>query len=73
MSNKNEPLTEMNLIFGQDATTLSDDELIEAIRKVENQITSLESIKTKSSKIAARVEALKEQLEKIVTILDGRQ
>ena len=73
MSIKNEPLTEMNLIFGQDATTLSDDELIEAIRKVENQITSLESIKTKSSKIAARVETLKAQLEKIVTILDGRQ
>lgn len=73
MSIKNEPLTEMNLIFGQYATTLSDDELIEAIRKVENQITSLESIKTKSSKIAARVETLKAQLEKIVTILDGRQ
>ena len=73
MSNKSEPLTEMNLIFGQDAETLSDDELIEVIRKVENQITSLESIKAKSSKIAARVEALKEQLEKIVTILDNRQ
>ena len=73
MSNKTEPLTEMNLIFGQDAATMSDDDLIEAIRKVENKITSLESIKTKSSKIAARVETLKVQLEKIVNILDGRQ
>jgi hypothetical protein len=55
-----------------DVTTMSDDQLIDAIKKVEKEIEDLGSVKTKSKKIEAKVSEANETLNKLVTLLDAR-
>lgn len=55
-----------------DVTTMSDDQLIDAIKKVEKEIEDLGSVKTKSKKIEAKVSEANETLSKLVTLLDAR-
>lgn len=59
-------------IFGNDVTTMSEEALIQAIKRVEEQIADLKAVKTKSTKIAANVTKLQEQLASIVAELDAR-
>lgn len=51
---------------------MSDDQLIDAIKKVEKEIEDLGSVKTKSKKIEAKVSEANETLNKLVTLLDAR-
>lgn len=60
------------IIFGRDASTLSEQDLIDAIKKVEGDIAKLKEVKTSSKKIAANIEALQTQLAAIVEVLDAR-
>ena len=55
-----------------DVTTMSDDQLIDAIKKVEKEIEDLGSVKTKSKKIEAKVSEANETLNTLVTLLDAR-
>lgn len=59
-------------VFGQDVTTMSDDQLVAAIKTVEAEIDDLKGIKTKSKKIDARIKDLEAGLKSIVETLDGR-
>ena len=61
-----------NYIFGNDVATMSEEALIQAIKRVEEQITDLKAVKTKSTKIAANIAKLQEQLDSIVAELDKR-
>ena len=61
-----------NYIFGNDVATMSEEALIQAIKRVEEQIADLKAVKTKSTKISANVAKLQEQLASIVAELDAR-
>lgn len=59
-------------IFGMDTSAASEEELIDAIRKIEQEISSLESIKTQSARIDAKVSDLKKSLNQIANVLDSK-
>lgn len=59
-------------IFGNDVKYMTEDALILAIKRVEEQIADLKGVKTKSTKIAANIAKLQEQLASIVAELDAR-
>lgn len=60
------------LINGVDVTIMSDEQLIDAIKKVEKEVEELKSVKTQSKKIAAKVEEATKTLTALVELLDGR-
>ena len=60
------------VIFGQDAETMTEQQLIDAIKRVEGDIAKLKEVKTKSKKIAANIYDLETQLNAIVAVLDER-
>lgn len=60
------------IIFGYDAAGMSDEQLIDAIKKVEGQIAALKEVKTSSKKIAGNIKELEKQLDAIVAVLDAR-
>lgn len=60
------------LINGADVADMSDDQLINSIKKVEKEIDDLRAVKTKSKKIDARIEEATATLAKLVELLDAR-
>ena len=71
-TNPTTPIEIKTVIFGRDAAELSEQDLIEAIKRVEGSIGKLKEVKTSSKKIAANIEQLEEQLAAIVAVLDTR-
>jgi hypothetical protein len=59
-------------VFGQDVSTLSEGQLVDAIKRIENEIADLKTVKTKSTKIAAKVADLNTMLAKVVEVLDAK-
>jgi hypothetical protein len=55
-----------------DVTTMSDEQLIDAIKTIEGEIAALKAVKAKSTKIKAKVEEAEATLAKVVEILDAR-
>ena len=73
MSVKPTPAFEtVHYVYGTDVATMSDEQLIEAIKQVEGEIAKLDVVKTASKKIDAKKAELKDMLAKIVETLDGR-
>lgn len=71
-TNPNVAIETKVIVFGQDATTLSEQQLIDAIKRIEGDIAKLKEVKTKSKKIASNIAELESSLAKIVEILDAR-
>lgn len=63
--------TTVTYVYGKDVRTMDQDELIEAIKKVEGEIGNLKEVKTKSKTIGERITSLETMLAQIVTVLDG--
>lgn len=61
------------LIFGLDATCVTDGEILTHIARMEGEIKQLEDIKTKSKKLAAMIDAKKKDIAALVEVLDGRE
>ncbi|WP_374335452.1 hypothetical protein [Methyloversatilis sp.] len=61
-----------HFVNGRDVTNMTDNELIEAIRRLENEIADLKTVKTKSKAITKKIEELGDMLSKTVEILDAR-
>ena len=59
-------------IFGQEISTIPDESLITAIRKIEGEIDALKEVRTKSTKVATKIKELEEMLKKVVEVLDAR-
>lgn len=55
-----------------DVTKLTDEQLIDSIKKLEAEYGALESVGTKSIKIEAKKAEIKDTLAKVVAILDAR-
>lgn len=71
-TNPNTAIETRTIIFGQDAAAMSEQQLIDAIKKVEGQIAALKEVKTSSKKIAGNIKELEKQLDAIVAVLDAR-
>lgn len=61
-----------HFVDGQDASTITDEGLIHAIKRLETEIEALRQVKTKSTKISAKIEELNTQREAIAKLLDSR-
>lgn len=73
LSNPNSPAFETrHFVHGRDVQSMSDNELIEAIRRLETEIADLKTVKTKSKAITKKIEELDGMLSKTVEILDAR-
>lgn len=59
-------------VFGQDTTTMTEEQLISAVQSVENEISNLKGIKTKSKAIDKKIVAWQTMLDSIVEVLDNR-
>lgn len=66
------PFETVHYVYGTDVATMTDDQLVEAIKQVEAEIAKLGVVKTQSKKIDAKKAELKDMLAKIVETLDGR-
>ena len=66
------PFETVHYVYGTDVATMTDDQLVEAIKQVEAEIAKLDVVKTQSKKIDAKKAELKDMLAKIVETLDGR-
>lgn len=62
----------VTLINNTDVSTMTDDQLINAVRQLEQEISHYESVKTESKKIKAKVADLHTTLAKVVEVLDAR-
>lgn len=60
-------------VYGHDIKNLSADQLIDAIKRVENEIETLKSVKTKSKHITGRIKELETMLNEIVAALDSKE
>jgi hypothetical protein len=67
---KNAPLITKTFIFGQELSTMTEQQLINAIKATEANISHLESINIKSTKINSKIESLKQAIEFMVNHLD---
>jgi hypothetical protein len=65
-------IKKITYINNADVTLMSDDQLIDAIKKVEKEIEDLKAVKTQSKKIAARIEEATATLTQLVELLDNR-
>lgn len=70
--NPNIAIETKTVIFGLDAANMTDQQLIDAIKRVEGDISKLKEVKTKSKKIASNIAELESNLDAIVAVLDAR-
>lgn len=61
-----------HFIFGQDTANMTEEQLIDAIKKIEAEIANLNTVKTKSAKIAAKIKELNDMLASVVGVLDAK-
>ena len=59
-------------IGGADTTSLSDEQIFQMIARKENEIKAWESIAARPKKLQARIDAAKEEIQKLVDFVDGR-
>lgn len=60
------------LIYGVDANSLTNDEMFEVIRDIENEIKTLDKIETKPKALAAKITSLERAVIELVRIVDAR-
>lgn len=65
-------IANLTLINDVDVRNMSDEQLIDAIKKVEKEIEELKSVKVKSKKIDAKIDEAEATLTKLVELLDAR-
>lgn len=59
-------------IFGTDASTMSDDQIVDRIFDIERQIETLQSVKNKPKKLVAKLNAMQDDIKALVEYVDGR-
>lgn len=71
-TNPNTAFETKTIIFGREASALSEQDLIDAIKRIEGEISKLKEVKTESKKIKSNIAELEANLAKIVEVLDAR-
>ena len=59
-------------IFGTDASTMSDDQIVDRIFDIERQIETLQSVKNKPKKLVAKLNAMQDDIKALVEYVDSR-
>lgn len=59
-------------VFGRDIDSVSDEEVFEAIRKINKDVATLESTGVESRALTRRIGALKKQIAELVAVVDER-
>ena len=72
LTNPNIAIESKTLVFGQEVSVMTDADLIAAIKRIEGDMSKLKEVKTKSTKIAAKIAEMKANIQEIVAILDAR-
>jgi hypothetical protein len=67
----NVPYKTVNYVFGEDVTTMTEQNFLAAIRKIEGQIADLKNINVKSSKLKSKIEVLIDQRDTVVDAYDA--
>ena len=62
----------VHLVNGEDVCTMSENDLIEAIKAAEREIEDLSAVKADSKKVKAKIESLRETIVKITKVLDEK-
>ncbi len=61
-----------HFVFGMDVANMTPGQLLEAIKKIENEIAELKLVKSKSEFIKKRIAELDGMLTKVVEVLDAK-
>lgn len=61
-----------HFVYGTEVSSMSEAQLINAIKQIEAEIADLKAVKTKSSRITAKVKELEDMLAKVVEQLDKK-
>lgn len=61
-----------HFVFGMDVANMTSGQLLEAIKKIENEIADLKAVKSKSEFIKKRIAELDGMLVKVVEVLDAK-
>ncbi len=61
-----------HFVYGQDVTGMTEEQLIDAIKKIEAEIANLKTVKTESKKITDKIKALEVMLGSVVAALDAK-
>lgn len=75
MSNSTQPIAVIEaktMIYGQDATTLTDNQIFEFIGKLENSIKRWDGIENKPKKLGAMITQMNLDVAALVAYVDGR-
>lgn len=59
-------------VYGQPVDSMSDDQIFNLIAKIEQEIESLSKIKAQSKKLEKKVASLKDDINKLVELVDNR-
>lgn len=71
--NPTKAVSVVTYVFGKDADTVSDEDVFEHIRKIEDRIRSLEAIKQKPLALEKQIEALYLDIDLLVKFSNDRQ
>lgn len=72
MIDSSKPFASADYVYGRDITTLSTNELIAALSRVNGEIKGLQSVDATSTKITSMIEDLTSMKAKIVAALDAK-
>lgn len=61
-----------HFVFGMDVANMTPGQLLEAIKKIENEIAEMKLVKSKSEFIKRRIAELEGMLAKVVEVLDAK-
>lgn len=62
----------VTFINNEDVTRMTEEQLIGAVKTIENEIADLQAVKTESTKIAAKIVEAQATLANVVAVLDAR-
>jgi len=60
-------------VYGQEASTLTDDQIFGYIAKIEKEIDDLDKIKRKPKKLQAKIDQMKSDIDKLTEFVDNRE
>lgn len=65
-------VSKVTLIYGQDSRFVSDDQIFEHIKQIEDKINGLERIQNKPKKLSEKISGLKDDIKDLVEVVDNR-
>jgi hypothetical protein len=71
VANPKAPIEHITFIYGVERKDVTDDQIFEHIRNLENQIKDLEKIDNKPKKLKDKIKSLKNNIDDLIKLVDG--